>query len=73
MTASRVTKEVVMANTRDGPELFLCLGPDGVTKAVRVHLLMTAQKNSTHDGVKIRSRQYDFYYGDELTASQLNT
>jgi hypothetical protein len=60
MTASRVTKEVDMANTHDGPELFVCLGPDGVTKAVRVQLHMTAQSNSPHDGVTNRSRQYDF-------------
>jgi hypothetical protein len=60
MTASRVTKEVDMANTHDDPELFLCLGPDGVTKAVRVQLHMTAQSNSPHDGVTNRSRQYDF-------------
>jgi hypothetical protein len=42
MTALRVTKEVEVENTRDDPEYFLSLGPDGVTKAVRVQLHMTA-------------------------------
>ena len=52
---------------------FKAIWPDGVTKAVRVQILVTAQSNFLHDDVIIGSRQYDFYQGGELTASRANT
>jgi hypothetical protein len=49
---------------------FQAFWPDGVTKAVRVKIHVTAQSKFTHDGVRSGSRQYEFYLGGELTASQ---
>ena len=52
---------------------FKAIWPDGVTKAVRVKTHVTAQSKFTHDGVRSGSRQYEFYLGGELTASQAIT
>jgi hypothetical protein len=49
---------------------FKAIWPDGVTKAVRVKIHVTAQSKITHDGFRSGSRQYEFYLGGELTESQ---
>ena len=42
---------------------------DGVTKAVTYKIQETAKRQVTHDGVRSGSRQYESFYGGELTAS----
>ena len=42
---------------------------DGVTKAVTYKMQETAKRKFTHDDIRIGSRQYESFYGNELTAS----
>ena len=44
---------------------------DGITKAIKSNLHVTAKMKFTHDDVRNGSRQYDDNYGGELTASEL--
>ena len=69
MTPSLMDKEVDKLNTRDAPECFGDLTRDGVTKAVTFKLQETAKRRIIHDDVRSGSRQYESFFGGELTAS----
>jgi hypothetical protein len=69
VTTSLMDKEVDKLNTRDAPEYFGDLTRDGVTKAVTFKLQETVKRRIIHDGVRSGSRQYENFYGSELTAS----
>ena len=73
--ASRLDKEVDKSNTHDAPESFpkkfMTASPFRVAKADTYNTKSDDPEYTKSDGVRSGSRQYEYYFGGELTASDL--
>ena len=71
--ASRLDREVDKSNTRDARESFPKESwrrhPLGSPRPSRIITKRDCPKNTKSDGIRSGSRQYEYYFGGELTAS----